>query len=104
MHQQGRALHSFCGHALAAHEHASIDQHAEHAHGPGLVQAAFVATDGHAVGRIHKNGSTLLALVMQAVCGNTGLLVVAHGLILDRVLNKSHVCFLRCSATVPSDP
>ena len=88
--QRSTALHSFCGHAVAAHEHALIDQHPEHAHGPGLVQPAFVATDGHTMGRIFEERTTFFALVMQAVCGNFGFLVVAHGLIVDLTTIKSY--------------
>lgn len=75
-------------------EHALIDQHPEHAHGPGLVQAAFVATDGHAIGRIFEERTTFFALVMQAVSSYFGFLVVAHGLIVYCGRNKSYVCFV----------
>ncbi len=83
-------LRRLWGHALAAHEHALIDQHLEHAHGPGLVQPAFVATDGHTIGRIFEERTTFFALVMQAVSSDFGFLVVAHGLIVDRSTIKSY--------------
>lgn len=40
------ALHSLCGHTVAAHEQRLIDQLLERVHRPGFVLAAFVATDG----------------------------------------------------------
>jgi hypothetical protein len=55
--KRSAALHSFCGHAVSAHEQALIDQLSnaltdlglckphEHAHGPWLVHTASVATD-----------------------------------------------------------
>ena len=75
------SLRSLSGHALAAHEHALIDQYPEHAYGPGFVQPALVATDGHAIGRIFEERTTLFDLVMQAVSSYFGFLVVAHWLI-----------------------
>jgi len=83
-------LRRLCWHALAAHEHTLIDQHLEHTHGPGFVQAAFVATDGHTIGRIFEERTTFFALVMQAVSSDFGFLVVAHGLIVDRSTIKSY--------------
>jgi hypothetical protein len=80
-------------HALAAHEHTLIDQHLEHTHGPGFVQAAFVATDGHTIGRIFEYRTTFFALVMQSVGGDFGFLVVAHGLILYLCVKKIYVFF-----------
>jgi hypothetical protein len=47
------------------------------------VQAAFVATDGHAIGRVFEKRAAFLALVMQAVGGDFGFLVIAHLLIVD---------------------
>jgi hypothetical protein len=67
-----------------------IDQHPEHAHGPGFVKAAFVATDGHTMGRIFEERTTFFALVMQAVWGDSGFLVVAHWLIVDLTTIKSY--------------
>jgi hypothetical protein len=67
-----------------------IDQHLEHTHGPGLVQPAFVATDGHAIGRIFEYRTTFLAFVMQSVGGDFGFLVIAHLLIVDLTTNKSY--------------
>ena len=55
------SFRSLSGHALAAHEHALIDQYPEHAYGPGFVQPAFVETDGHAIGRIFEERSTFFA-------------------------------------------
>jgi hypothetical protein len=52
--EKAMTLRRLCWHALAAHEHTLIDQHLEHTHGPGFVQAAFVATDGHTIGRIFE--------------------------------------------------
>ena len=63
-HPQGRdALCRLCRHAVAAHEHALIDHHFENAQGPGLVQAAFVATDGGHVGRVFEGGATFFYFV-----------------------------------------
>jgi hypothetical protein len=92
-------LGRLCWHALAAHEHTLIDQHPEHAHGPGLVQPAFVATDGHAIGRIFEERTTFLAFVVQSVGGDFGFLVIAHLLIVDLTTNKSydHVLWAFCS-------
>jgi hypothetical protein len=45
------------------------------------VQAALVATDGHAIGRIFEERTTLFDLVMQAVSSYFGFLVVAPWLI-----------------------
>jgi hypothetical protein len=87
---QATTLRRLCWHALAAHEHALIDQHLEHTHGPGFVQAAFVATDGHTIGRIFEERTTFLAFVVQSVGGDFGFLVVAHGLIVDRSTIKSY--------------
>ena len=87
-------LSRFSGHTFAAHEHALIDQHPEHAHGPGLVQPAFVATDGHTIGRIFEERTAFFSLVMQAVCGDSGFLVFAHCLIVYCGRNKSYVCFV----------
>ena len=92
-------LRRLCWHALAAHEHTLIDQHLEHTHGPGLVQPAFVATDGHTIGRIFEYRTTFFALVMQAVSSDSGFLVVAHWLIVDLTTNKNYICFLRCAST-----
>jgi hypothetical protein len=47
------------------------------------VQAAFVATDGHAIGRIFEERTTFLAFVVQSVGGDFGFLVIAHLLIVD---------------------
>jgi hypothetical protein len=91
--QGSTALGRLWGHALAAHEHALIDQHLEHAHGPGFVQAAFVATDGHTIRRIFEYRTTFFALVMQAVSSDFGFLVVAHLLILNLLRKKRYVCF-----------
>jgi hypothetical protein len=87
---QATTLRRLCWHALAAYEHALIDQHPEHTHGPGFVQAAFVATDGHTIGRIFEERTTFLAFVVQSVGGDFGFLVVAHGLIVDRSTIKSY--------------
>jgi hypothetical protein len=46
------ALRRLCANAITAHEHALIDQLFERAHGPGLMQSAFVATDGCHAARI----------------------------------------------------
>jgi hypothetical protein len=54
------------------------------------VQAAFVATDGHAIGRIFEYRTTFLAFVMQSVGGDFGFLVIAHLLIVDLTTNKSY--------------
>jgi hypothetical protein len=86
---QATTLRRLRWHALAAHEHTLIDQHLEHTHGPGLVQPAFVATDGHTIGRIFEYRTTFLAFVVQSVGGDFGFLVIAHGLIVDRSTIKS---------------
>lgn len=91
---ESTALGRLYCHAITTHEHALIDQHPEHAHGPGFVQAAFVATDGHTMGRIFEERTTFFALVMQAVSSYFGFLVVAHGLIVYCGRNKSYVCFV----------
>jgi hypothetical protein len=57
------------------------------------VQAAFVATDGHTIGRIFEYRTTFFALVMQAVSSDFGFLVVAHGLILYLCVKKIYVFF-----------
>jgi hypothetical protein len=88
--QKSTALRRLCAHAITAHEHTLIDQHLEHTHGPGLVQPAFVATDGHTIGRIFEERTTFFALVMQAVSSDFGFLVVAHGLIVDRSTIKCY--------------
>ena len=54
------------------------------------MQAAFVATDGHTMGRIFEERTTFFALVMQAVWGDPGFLVVAHWLIVDLTTIKSY--------------
>ena len=54
------------------------------------MQAAFVATDGHAIGRVFEKRAAFLALVMQAVGGDFGFLVIAHLLIVDLTTNKSY--------------
>ena len=92
---QATTLRRLRWHALAAHEHTLIDQHPEYAHGPGLVQPAFVATDGHTMGRIFEYRTTFLAFVVQSVGGDSGFLVVAHWLIVDLTTIKSYDHFRR---------
>lgn len=61
------------------------------------MQAAFVAAHGHAVGGIPEGRTTFLAFVAETVCGYLGILVVAHGFILDLTPKKSQTLILNVS-------
>ncbi len=64
--------------AIAANEHALIEQSLERAQGPGLMKSALVATHRAHVGGPTKRRTTFFGLVSQPISGNFCYFRFAH--------------------------